>query len=120
MATPTFFSEGNTPRPKDTVQVSLEKCLGALLDNGLPGAGGGGVIDVPGVPQEDFEAYSDATNIVGSAVLIRGIGWHGAGDVVAEIPNDIFENFDSYADTTGVAASTLTGGYGWSGAPAII
>lgn len=39
--TPTFFSDGHTPRESDTLWITMEKILGALIDGG--GGGGGSV-----------------------------------------------------------------------------
>ena len=39
MSSPTFFTEGSTPRPKDALWRIEQKILGALIDGG--GSGGG-------------------------------------------------------------------------------
>jgi len=47
MASPTFFSDGNTPRKTDTQWTILQKILGATIDGG--GGGGGGASLTTGV-----------------------------------------------------------------------
>lgn len=41
MSSPTFFSDGSSPRITDTTRIATEKILGALVDGGGGGGGGG-------------------------------------------------------------------------------
>lgn len=55
MASPTFFSDGHTPNRNDTVNMILQRILGALVD----GAGGSGTGGLQGVVNPEGSVTAD-------------------------------------------------------------
>ena len=87
MANPTFFTEGNTPRPQDTRWRVLEKILGATIDGG-GGPGGSG-----GTTNQALDGAAPAVD--GSVTTFRvfdtdtGFSWYNSGTLAAPVWNNV-------------------------------
>lgn len=88
MSEPTFFTEGSTPRVKDTIWRIEQKILGALLDGG--GGGGGGT---DGTTNMNLGGVAPPTD--GSVPTKRvfdldsNFSWYNSGTIAAPVWNSV-------------------------------
>lgn len=83
MSDPTFFGEGNTPRPRDTLWKIEQKILGAVLDGG-----GGGVFGNPWVDMALNGAQPPVDGSVGKYQVHdtdSGFRWYNSGTLASPV-----------------------------------